>query len=123
MNAESKPRKRLPLIILAAFMLFVAYMILTPTHEKLMRVEAPDGSKTARLQRVYYESRPSYRIDYREPGKIVWLNLFDSQVQLSDSEEHSDAAIAWSEDSTRLDLFINGILVWQHSFSSQTSDK
>ncbi|MBN2685391.1 MAG: hypothetical protein JXR40_08945 [Pontiellaceae bacterium] len=116
MNAESKPRKRRSLIILTAFMLFVAYKILTPTHEKLMRVEAPDGSKTARLQRVYYDHQPSYRIDYREPGKIVWLNLFDSPVQLSDSAEQPDAAITWSEDSTRIDFSINGTLVWQYFF-------
>jgi hypothetical protein len=99
------------------FIAFVAYKILTPPSQELARVTSPDGSKTARLRRLfYYNNQPSYKIYYRESGKKVWLNLLYLPVYTNVPVETAEAKIEWSPGSERIDFLMNGTSIWYHSF-------
>jgi len=52
-------------LALMGFVLFVAFRIFTPPTEVIQRVTAPDGSREARLQHVFYYSDPGYKISTR----------------------------------------------------------
>ena len=64
-------------IAFTLFVLFIAYKILTPPSEEVVRIDSPDGTLSARLVRYfYYNDQPSYKVYYRETGKPFWLSVY-----------------------------------------------
>ena len=108
--------KRLGFGIFTLFIVFVAFKILTPPSQELARINSPDGSKTARLRRFYYVSQPSYKIDYREADKLVWLNLLHLPSYTNVPHATAHESISWSPDSKKLYFKINGTNIWMHRF-------
>ncbi len=111
--------KQLGFSVFTLFIVFVAFKILTPPSSVVERIQSFDGSKTARLRKFYYVSQPSYKIDYRETDKLVWLNLLYLPSYTNVPHETATESIEWSPDSERLDFRINGTSVWTYSFSQE----
>jgi len=109
--------KHLGTVLFAAFMVFVAFRILTPPSDELSLIDSPDGTKTARLRRYFYfDNQPSYKIYYREKGKTAWLGLYHLPAFTNISPELAEPAIAWTDDSGQLDFLMNGTSIWHHVF-------
>ena len=108
--------KRIGMGAFTLFILFVAYRILTPPSTVMVQAAAPDGSKTARLRKFYYDSRPSYKVDYRADGKLIWLNLLYLPSSTNTPPETATESLAWSPGSERIDFLINGTSIWHHAF-------
>jgi hypothetical protein len=111
--------RRLGFGMFTLFIVFVAFKILTPPSTEVARVESPDGSKTARLRKFYYISQPSYKVYYRETGKLVWLNLFYLPSYTNVPHETATESLEWGPGSENLDFKINGTSVWSHTFQNQ----
>ena len=109
--------KRLGAIFFTLFIVFVAFKILTPPNHEIMRLNAPDGSKIARLRKFYYVSQPSYKIDYREADKLIWLNLLNLPSYTNVPHATARESIQWSADSKQLYLKINDTNLWMYRFS------
>ena len=109
--------KRIGFGIFALFVLYVAFKILTPPSAEVARIEAPDGNRTARLRKFYYVSQPSYKIDSREAGKLVWMNLLNLPGYTNVPHQTAAERIEWSPDSERLYFKINGTSIWEHAFA------
>jgi hypothetical protein len=102
------------------FIVFIAYKILTPPSDELVRIDSPDGTRSARLRRVsYYDNQPSFKVDCRDAGKIVWLNLFHLPAYTNSPVESAQADLAWSPDSGRIDFLMNGTSIWHHAFDDE----
>ena len=97
------------------FLIFVAYRILTPTSKEVAQVISPDGTRTARLRKIYYVAQPSYKIDYRQTGKLLWLNLL-YLPSYTNAPPTAQETLLWSSDSQTLFLQINTTSVWRHTF-------
>ena len=108
--------KRLGMGGFTLFIVFVAFKILTPPSTEMAKVRSPDGSKTARLRKFYYVSQPSYKIYYRDAGKLVWLNLLYLPSYTNVPHATASEAIEWSPDSETLTFKINGTSIWHHAF-------
>ena len=112
--------KQLGTVAFAIFVVFVAFRILTPPSDEVSRTEAPDGSRTARLRRVfYYNNQPSYKIDCRDTGKAMWLTIYHLPAYTNVPPESAHPNIAWSSDSQRLDFLMNGTSIWHHTFETK----
>ena len=112
--------KQLRTVLFAAFMMFVAYKILTPPSDELALIDSPDGTKTARLRRYFYlDNQPSYKIYYREKGKSAWLGLYHLPAYTNIPPEQAEPDIAWTDDSSRLDFVMNGTSIWHHVFQDK----
>lgn len=108
--------KRLSMGLFTLFIIFVAFKILTPPSFELARVRSPDGQRTARLRKFYYVSQPSYKIYYRDAGKLVWLNLLYLPSYTNIPHATASESITWSPDSEQLYFNINGTSIWSHAF-------
>ena len=110
--------KQLGTLLFAAFVVFIAFKILTPPSEDLALVRSPDGTKTARLHRYFYfDNQPSYKIYYREKEKVAWLGLYHLPAYTNLPPQEAEPAIEWSADSRRLDFLMNGTSIWHHVFT------
>ena len=110
--------KQLGTLFFAAFVVFIAFRILTPPSEDLDLVRSPDGTKTARLHRYFYfDNQPSYKIYYREKEKVAWLGLYHLPAYTNLPPERAKPSIEWSDDSRRLDFLMNGTSIWHHVFT------
>lgn len=98
------------------FVVFVAFKILTPPSSVVAKVKSPDGSRTARLRKIYYISQPSYKVGYREADKLVWLNLLDLRGYTNVPHATATESLEWSPDSETLHFNINGSNIWSHTF-------
>ncbi len=107
--------RKLGTFLFSLFVLFVAYRILTPPKKELARISSPDGKKEARLRRIYYVSQPSYKIDYREKGNRLWLNLLYLPSYTNVPPDAARAAIRWGPESERLYFSINGSNIWSYT--------
>lgn len=110
-------RKRMGMGIFTLFIAFVAFKILTPPSAEMARINSPDRSRTARLRKFYYVSQPSYKIDCRDAGKLVWLNLLYLPSHTNTPHATASESIEWSPDSATLYFRINGTSIWSHAFS------
>ena len=108
--------KRFGQLAFMLFIVFIAYVILTPASHELALIDSPDGSKTARLRKFYYVAQPSYKIYYREPGKLIWLNLLYLPSYTNVPHQTVTESIEWGPNSDRLYFKINGTSIWQHTF-------
>ena len=101
-------------LALMGFVLFIAFRILTPPTEVIQRISAPDGSREARLQHVFYTSDPGYKISTRT--RRLWhTQLYLPEYKVAAVEQRK-AAIRWSADSKELFFEINGTPVWSETF-------
>lgn len=108
--------KRPGLGLFALFVLFIAYRILTPPNHEIATVASPDGRRIARLRKFYYVSQPSYKVDWRESDKAVWLNLYYLSSYTNVPHQTAVESLTWSDDSAQLTFSINGTSVWHHRF-------
>jgi hypothetical protein len=109
------------------FVLFIAFRIFTPPVKTVQVLAAPDGSREARLQHVYYYSSPGFKIGVRETpaGKSPVLNRWQTLFYLS---EYTNAPagerterMRWSAGSNRLYFEVNGAPIWGYDFVDQSS--
>jgi hypothetical protein len=107
---------RLGKVAFAVFLLFIAYRILTPTSVVVIQSEAPDGSGTARLRKIYYTSHPSYKVDFRRKETLVWQNLLLIPTDTNGVPDEFCETLSWSPDGSRLFFLIDGKPVWQYAF-------
>ena len=108
--------KRIGFGLFTLFIVFVAFTILTPPSIEVVRIVSPDGGKTARLRKFYYVSQPSYKIDCRDAGKLVWLNLYYLPSYTNVPHASATESVEWSLDSETLHFKINGTSIWHHAF-------
>ncbi len=101
-------------LALMGFVLFVAFRIFTPPTEVVQQITAPDGSREARLQHVFYYSDPGYKISTRA-GRLWHTKLYLPEYR-GDNTKKREAVLRWSLDSKRLFFEINGAAVWNETF-------
>ncbi len=112
--------KQLGTVLFAAFMVLVAFKILTPPSDELEQLDSPDGTMTARLRRYFYfDNQPSYKIYYREKGKAAWLGLYHLPAYTNIPPELAQPELEWSDQSDRLDFLMNGTSIWHHVFETE----
>jgi hypothetical protein len=109
-------RKRIGYAVFTLFVVFVAFKILTPPTRELVRIDSPDGSMTARLRMFHYTSEPSYKVDYREVDKVVWLNLLYLPSYTNAPHSPTQMGLEWSRNSERIYLKLDDTPIWQHAF-------
>lgn len=101
------------------FALFVSFRIFTPPVKTVQILAAPDGSRQARLQHVYYYSTPGFKIATRR--RALWHTLFYLPEYTNAPKGEVKGSLRWSDDSRRLDFDINGNPVWGYDFETQSS--
>jgi len=82
-------------------------------------LSATDGSREARLQHVYYYSKPSSKIAVRK--RHLWHTILYLPEYTNAPAGALDEKLRWSEDSKRLYFDINGKPVWGYDFETQQS--
>jgi hypothetical protein len=112
--------RTLGLLALMGFALFVSFRIFTPPSKTVQILAAPDGSRAARLQHVYYYSTPGIKIAVREEGRL-WHTLFYLPEYTNAPTGELKDSLRWSGDSATLYLEINGQPVWSCDFADQSS--
>lgn len=95
------------------FVLFVSFRIFHAPTETVQVVVAPDGSREARLQYVYYYSDPGFKVAVKKG--LLWNTLLYLPEYTNSPVE--EVSIRWSADSRRLWFDINQQPVWKHDFS------
>lgn len=108
------PIKAVGLLALMVFVLFVSFRIFTPPTKTVQILAAPDGSREARLQHVYYTSKPGYKIATRKNRlwrTVLYLPEYTNAPPTGDLKE----TLRWSEDSGVLFFDINGRPVWSYN--------
>jgi len=104
------PMRAIGLLALMGFALFVSFRIFTPPVKTVQILAAPDGSREARLQHVYYYSKPGFKIATRE--NYIWHTVLYLPEYTNAPAGELKEALRWSEDSSRLYFDINGKPVW-----------
>lgn len=105
---------RIGFLTLMGFVLFVAFRIFTPPTETIQRISAPDGSREARLQHVFYYSDPGYKVATR--SGLMWHTRLYIPEYKDAPVEGREASLRWSADSRELFLEINGRTIWSEKF-------
>jgi hypothetical protein len=114
------PLRAVGLLALMGFALFVSFRIFTPPVKTVQILSAPDGSRDARLQRVYYSSsKPGFKIAVRE--KQLWHTLFYLPEYTNSPAANIEGKMRWRDDSKQLYLDINGRPIWGYDFDVQSS--
>lgn len=106
-------------LILMGFVLFVSFRIFTAPAKTIQILAAPDGSREARLQHIYYYSKPGFKISVRE--RRLWHTLFYLPEYTNVPSGEAEGILSWSEDSKRLYFKINTEPVWGYDFEIQSS--
>lgn len=110
--------KKLGQVVFMFFIIYIAYVILTPPSHETAKIDSPDGSRTAKLRTFYYyHEQPSYKVYYRATGQRTWRNLLYLPAYTNVPAASATADIAWTPDSEQLHLLINGTSIWHHVFS------
>lgn len=113
------PMRAAGLLALMGFALFVSFRIFTAPTKTVQILAAPDGSREARLQHVYYYSRPGFKISTRA-GQL-WHTLFYLPEYTNAPAGELTESLRWSADSKKLYFEINGRPVWDCDFEIQSS--
>ena len=100
------------LLALMGFALFVSFRIFTPPAKTVQILPAPDGNRAARLQHIYYYSKPGFKIAVRE--NRLWHTLFYLPEYTNAPAGELKGLLSWSRDSKKLYFDINGKLVWSY---------
>jgi hypothetical protein len=109
------PVRAVGLLALMGFALFVSFRIFRAPTETVQVLAAPDGSREARLQRVYYSSEPGFKVAVRRSGP--WQTLAYLPEYTNAPAAELNETLHWSDDSSRLVLELDGKPVWQHLFN------
>lgn len=102
------------LLGLMLFALFTAFRILKDPVETLQVLISPDGTRTAKLEQIYYAAEPGLKISVRS-GRF-WRTLTYLPPLTNAPPEGFKKAIRWSSDSRRLYLAVDGEPVWTYEF-------
>jgi hypothetical protein len=110
------PLRAVGLLALMGFVLFVSFRIFTPPVKTVQILSAPDGSREARLQRVYYSSKPGFKIATREHR--LWHTILYLPEYTNAPAGALNEKLRWSPDAETLYFDINGKTVWRCDFKS-----
>ena len=113
------PLRAIGFLALMGFVLFVSFRIFTPPVKTVQILSAPDGSREARLQHVYYSSKPSSKIAVRD--RRLWHTILYLPEYTNAPVGVLNEKLRWSEDSKRLYFDINGKPIWGYDFETQQS--
>jgi hypothetical protein len=113
------PLRAIGFLVLMGFVLFVSFRIFTAPAKTVQILAAPDGSREARLQHIYYYSKPGFKISVRE--KRLWHTLFYLPEYTNAPSTVLKGNLSWSEDSKRLYFRINNEPVWGYDFEIESS--
>jgi len=113
------PLRAIGFLLLMGFVLFVSFRIFTAPVKTVQILAAPDGSREARLQHVYYYSTPGFKIAVRE--RRLWHTVFYLPEYTNAPAADQKGELIWSPDSERLYFSINGRPVWGYDFTTQSS--
>jgi hypothetical protein len=116
---DMSPARAIGFLVLMGFVLFVSFRIFTAPAKTVQVLAAPDGSREARLQHIYYYSKPGFKISVRE--KRLWHTLFYLPEYTNTPSTVLKGNLSWSADSETLYFDINGKAVWGYDFESQSS--
>jgi hypothetical protein len=106
------PMRAIGLLVLMGFVLFVSFRIFTPPAKTVQILAAPDGRRAARLQHIYYYSKPGFKIAVRE--RRLWHTLFYLPEYTNAPAGELKGNLSWSPDSKKLYFDINGKPVWSY---------
>jgi hypothetical protein len=112
------PLRAIGFLMLMGFVLFVSFRIFTAPVKTVQILAAPDESRAARLQHVYYHSKPGFKIAVRE--RRLWHTLFYLPDYTNAPAGEQEGALHWSDDSARLYFEINGKPVWAYDFNQSS---
>jgi len=113
------PLHAIGLLALMGFALFISFRIFTPPVKTVQILVAPDGSREARLQHVYYDSRPGFKIALRQ--RHLWHTILYLPEYTNSPSGEMQETLRWSEDSNRLYFDINGKPIWGYDFETPSS--
>lgn len=113
------PARAVGFLALMGFALFVSFRIFTAPAKTVQILAAPDRSREARLQHVYYYSKPGFKISVRE--RRLWHTLFYLPEYTNVPSGNVEGKLRWREDSEQLYFDINGRQVWGYNFETQSS--
>lgn len=113
------PLRAVGLLALMGFALFVSFRIFTAPTKTVQILPAPDGSREARLQHVYYYSKPGFKVATRT--RHLWHTQFYLPEYTNVPAGKLNETLRWSENSEQLYLEINGKEVWGYDFKNQSS--
>jgi len=113
------PLRAIGFLVLMGFVLFVSFRIFTPPAKTVQILSAPDGSREARFQHIYYYSKPGFKIAVRE--RHFWHTLFYLAEYTNAPTGALNEKLRWSGDSKRLYFDINDKPVWGYDFETQSS--
>jgi len=108
-------------LVLMGFVLFVSFRIFNAPAKTVQILTAPDGHREARLQRVYYSSKPGFKIAARE-GRL-WRTLYYLPEYTNVPADKLGENLRWSADSKKLYFDISGKPVWGCDFETQSSKR
>ncbi|MDD3276257.1 MAG: hypothetical protein PHP93_04310 [Kiritimatiellales bacterium] len=106
------PARAIGLLVLMGFALFVSFRIFTPPAKTVQILAAPDGSRAARLQHIFYYSTPGFKIAVRE--RSLWHTIFYLPEYTNSPSGELKDSLRWSADSETLYFDINGKPVWSY---------
>ncbi len=112
------PMRAIGFLALMGFVLFVSFRIFTAPTKTVQILAAPDGRHEARLQHVYYYSKPGFKIAVRE--RRFWHTLFYLPEYTNAPAGALVEKLRWREDSKQLYFDINGKTVWGYDFEAQS---
>ena len=115
------PARAIGFLALMGFVLFVSFRIFNAPAKTVQILTAPDGHREARLQHVYYSSKPGFKIAVRE-GRL-WHTLFYLPEYTNALAGEIKGNLSWSSDSKNLYFDINGKPVWSFDFEMQASKR
>lgn len=113
------PMRAVGLLALMGFALFVSLRIFTAPVKTAQILAAPDGSREARLQYVYYTAKPGFKIAARE--RKLWHTVLYLAEYTNAPAGELKPALRWSDDSARLYFDMNGKPIWGYDFKTQSS--
>jgi len=111
------PLRAVGFLALMGFALFVSFRIFNAPTKTMQILTAPDGHREARLQYVYYSSKPGFKIAVRE--RRLWHTLFYLPEYTNAPSGELKGVLSWSADSRQLYFDINGKPVWGYDFETQ----
>lgn len=111
------PARAVGFLVLMGFVLFVSFRIFTAPARTIQVLTAPDGNREARLQHIYYYSKPGYKIAVRR--KHLWHTLF-YMPEYTNAPVSKDT-LRWSPDSKQVYLEFDGKPVWFYDFTTESS--
>ena len=113
------PMRAIGFLALMGFVLFVSFRIFNAPTKTVQILAALDGHCEARLEYVYYSSKPGFKIAVRE--KRLWHTIFYLAEYTNMPAGEVKGKMSWSADSKKLFFDINGRLVWGYDFETESS--